>query len=182
MRDIRKIMGTLIGILGFIAAMAGLTYAMYVDTETNSNVVSGGHDCEEIVSYTKGADIAITSANALKEVTNYTESSAQTELTFYATCGTSIGTIYINTGTNTSSHLLENMLRYTIIKNTSPTETYTGYITNTGDTAIEVGKLETTETTYTVHIWIEYNGESDPDSTFSGYIHASARQTSSFDE
>ena len=108
MKDMRKIMGTLIGILGFIVAIAGLTYAMYQANTRKDNII-GGHDCQEIISYTKGTDVLESSGVGLKEVNDYTEGSVHTEITLYATCGTSEGTIYIHTNDNTTPMLLNNM-------------------------------------------------------------------------
>jgi len=196
MKDIRKIIGTIIGILGFIASLAGLTYAMQTFSATNNNTVTGGHACEPIVSYAKGQDITLNNDTGLKETTDYKTSNANTTLTFYAApdCGTSKGTIYININTIGSSYVstsaastnLFQKLRYTIVKNTTTPQTYTGSITQSGQTAVDVGILERTATTYTVYIWVEeLSGTSDtpdPDITFTGYISASARQTSSFDK
>jgi len=192
MRDLRKILGTLIGIIGFIAAMAGLTYAMYTffDSATFGNSDAPLKTCINI-SYEKGENV---SANELDFQTTHIDSPIQTKLTFYQNaddeCGTNIGTIYINTSTSTSSSLLSSgALKYTIEKQigtNAVSETYTGYVTQTGDTEVNIGKLEEQETTYTVYLWLE----KDPTGTvtnatiseaqYSGYIHTSARQGSTF--
>lgn len=196
MEDKRKIIGTLIGILGFIAVMAGLTYAMYTIDDSNANVIKGGHECINI-SYAKGNDI---NATELNFVDVYTESAATTTITFYEdeTCGNYNGTIYIYTNESSSSSLLTGLttsgvshgvLRYTIEKKVGSngvSETYTGYITSKGDTEIEVGLLENSQTTYTVYLWLEKDTTGTIDNgtisevTYSGYIHASARQTSTY--
>lgn len=198
MEDKRKIIGTLIGILGFIAAMAGLTYAMYTANITNSNVITGGHNCINI-NYTNGNNI---DANELNFVGNYTDSGAKTSITFYqdASCGNNVGTIYINTAEESSNSLITGLttsgvnhgvLKYTIEKKvgtSAVSETYTGYITNKGDTAIDIGKLEDISTTYTIYLWLENDpsgtitNSTISEATYSGYIHASARQTSTYTE
>ena len=197
MEEKRKIIGTLIGILGFIVAIAGLTYAMYT-TSVSSNTITGGHECITI-NYTKGEDVA---ASELNFVSNYTESPAQTEIVFYqdASCGNNLGTLYIYTNQNSSDSLITGLttdgqthgvLKYTVTKqigSQSATEIATGYITNKGDTAIEVGKLENTSTTYKVYLWLEIDetgtitNSTISEAQYSGYIHASARQTSTYTE
>lgn len=210
MEDQRKILGTLLGILGFIAVMAGLTYAMYTVNITNSNTISGGHECINI-NYSKTSDISV---NELEQVDNYTETKATTKVTFYQNnsskdCGNSVGTIYIYTssaGNGLTSGITETItsgtstttfnhgvLRYTIEKrigsSTTISETYTGYVTNAnGDTAVEVGRLESSSTTYTVYLWLEKDSTNTiTESTisevkYSGYIHAGARQSSTYDK
>lgn len=194
MRDLRKIIGTLIGIMGFIAAMAGLTYALQTFSASgifgNTNNVLRG-SCVSI-NYQKGNDVT---ASELDFHSSHTESPIQTTITFYQNpseeCGNNIGTIHINTSSTTSSSLLSSgVLKYTIEKKigtNSVSETYTGTITQTGDTTIEVGKLENENTTYKVYIWLEnpQNGsvtnETISEAQYSGYIHASARQGSTFE-
>ena len=189
MRDIRKILGTLIGIIGFIAAMAGLTYAMYTFSEIDPNSITG-KGCINI-NYIKGEDV---SANEIDFQTSHINSPVQTKLTFYQNateqCGKNNGTIYINTSTSTSSNLLSSgALKYTIEKrigNNAVSETFTGYITNTGDTAVDIGLLEDEQTTYTVYIWLEKDptgtitNATISEATYEGYIHASADQSSTF--
>ena len=209
MEDQRKILGTLLGILGFIAVMAGLTYAMYTVNITNSNTISGGHECVNI-NYSKTSDISV---SELEQVDNYTDTTATTTVTFNQNnsskdCGNSIGTIYIYTssagnglisgitetitsGTQTTT-LTHGVLRYTIEKrvgsSSTISETYTGYVTNIGDTAVEIGRLESTTTTYTVYLWLEKDATNTiTESTisevkYSGYIHAGARQSSTYDK
>ncbi len=209
MEDQRKILGTLLGILGFIAVMAGLTYAMYTVNITNSNTISGGHECVNI-NYSKTSDISV---SELEQVDNYTDTTATTTVTFNQNnsskdCGNSIGTIYIYTssvgnglisgitetitsGTQTTT-LTHGVLRYTIEKrvgsSSTISETYTGYVTNIGDTAVEIGRLESTSTTYTVYLWLEKDATNTiTESTisevkYSGYIHAGARQSSTYDK
>ena len=208
MEDKRKILGTLLGILGFIAVMAGLTYALYTTNQTNSNTISGGHECVNI-NYEKGTDINVTE---LEQVDSYTETKASTIITFNQNntkgdCGNSIGTIYINTqeastglidgitetitsgtSTTTSTH---GVLRYTIEKkvgsSTTVAATYTGYVNKTGDTAVDVGKLNTSTTTYTVYLWLEKDSTNTitestiSEAKYSGYIHAGARQSSTYE-
>ena len=209
MEEKRKILGTLLGILGFIAVMAGLTYAMYTTSQTNSNTIIGGHECVNI-NYSKTSNISV---KELKQVDNYTETEATTKVTFYQNnssknCGNSVGTIYIYTtsadnglisgitetitsGTNTTT-LNHGVLRYTIEKrigsSTTIAETYTGYINKTGDTAVEIGKLESSSTTYTVYLWLEKDATNTitestiSEANYSGYIHAGARQSSTYDK
>lgn len=197
MEDKRKILGTLIGILGFVAVIAGLTYAMYTYSAKNTNTITGGHNCVTI-NYTKGNDV---SANELNFVDNYNESPVYTTVTFSqdSSCGNSTGTIYVYTnettnvsklmtglGTTGSEH---GVLKYTIVKkvgSNSEEKWREGYITTVGDTAIDIGSLENSSTTYTVYLWLEKDATGVVDNStiseikYSGYIHAYARQTSTY--
>ena len=190
MNDLRKIIGTVIGILLFVALIAGLTYALYTVTLNNASV-TGGHQCITI-NYSKGTDISV---NELEFVTSYTETPAYTTVTFYndGSCGAnSVGTISIYTNSNTSSVLTNGVvvnsvtyypLKYTVINNSTQTA-YTGYIQNTGDTDIDVGVLSDSSNTYTVYLFIEKDSggiitdEAVSEAIYSGYVHASARQES----
>lgn len=199
MEDKRKIIGTLLGILGFIAAMAGLTYAMYVTDITNTNVITGGRSdaCENTIDivYNKGTDI---NESEVPLVNSYTETSTSTTITFHQNpnldCGKSIGQIHIHTNSSTSNNLI-NTLKYTIEKiegtTSTVTETYTGYITKKGsscgeaDTTIDIGLLEEATTTYKVYLWIDANesaniAETVAEAAYTGYIHATANQESTF--
>ena len=194
MKDTRKIFGTLLGILGFIAVMAGLSYAMYVLFLSNNNVIAGRHDCMNIV-YNKGTDI---SASDLEFVASYSQSSANTSIVFNESgqCQTkSIGTISFYTDSSTSSTLLSGIttngvshgvLKYTIVNAADSTDIYEGYITNTGDTDVDIGILNSSSTTYNVYLWLEEDPNENvtldtiSEAVYSGYIHASARQSTSF--
>lgn len=208
MEDKRKIFGTLLGILGFIAVIAGLTYAMYTTSQTNSNTIAGAHECVNI-NYKKGTDINVTE---LEQVDSYTQTKASTVITFNqdnnnGDCGNSIGTIYINTqeatdglingitetitsGTQSTS-LTHGILRYTIEErigtSTTVSQVFEGYVNKIGDTAVEVGRLNSTSTKYTVYLWLEKDKTNTitestiSEARYSGYIHAGARQSSTFE-
>ena len=194
MKDIGKIIGAIIGILGFIAVIAGLSYALYAFSLNNNNTVNGSHDCIDI-QYAKGTDV---DEHDLNFVDSYLNSTAKTTITFNdsGNCKpTSVGTISIYTNPSTSNALLtgittdgqsHGVLKYTIVKNSSPQDVYTGYITSTGDTNIDVGALKSSTTTYDVYLWLENDttgtitNETISEATYSGYVHASARQTTTF--
>ena len=184
MEEKRKIFGLIIGIIGFIAVIAGLTYAYISINTTNNSTVDASLSCVDIV-YSKGTDVEVSDVNF---VSGYTYSDVNTTVTFYKsnTCNSNVeGTISIYTNATTSSTLLSSgVLKYTIVKNTNPEEVFTGYINSTGDTDVNIGLLESTETTYTVYLWLEENSsvtlEDITEASYSGYVHASAKNTSTF--
>ena len=193
MGDTRKIIGAIIGILCFIAMIAGLTYALYAFTASNNSVINGKHECIRI-NYSKGTDINV---SEMEFATSYSEAEANTVVTFYndGSCNAnSVGTISIYTN-NTTSNVLYNgvteggntyyPLKY-LIKNNATNATYSGFIQNSGDTNVDVGVLSNSSNTYSVYLWIEKDSgnhitdEVVSEAVYSGYIHASARQTSTF--
>ena len=186
--DIRKIVGTIIGIVCFIALIAGLTYAMYTYNVSNNTVVDASGSCVNIA-YSKGIDVNTSSVDF---VSGYTYSDVNTTVTFNKSnsCDSNVvGIISIYTDSTTSSSLYTGLgnhgvLKYTIVKNTATPVVYTGYISNTGDTNVDIGFLENTTTTYTVYLWLEEDAtgtitnDTISQASYSGYIHASVKLTS----
>ena len=194
MRDMRKILGTIIGILAFIAVMAGLSYAIYAFLISNNSVVKGSHDCVDI-QYIKGTDV---NESEVDFVDSYTQTPVRTSIVFNETgncVAKSTGTISIYTNPATSSTLISGItsdgiehgvLKYAIVNQNNNSEIYEGYITNTGDTNIDVGLLNRTQTTYNVYLWLEADStntvtnETISQANYAGYIQATARQSSKY--
>jgi len=193
MKDQRKIIGTLFGILAFIAIMSGLTYALYTFAEITDETATG-ETCFDI-SYNKGDDVNV---SELDFVDNYTESAIKTIVTFHQKNCTAKnnGTIHINTSSVSSSLVSgisgHGVLKYTIEKrvgtSTNVSQTYTGYITGVGTTNVDIGLLENQTATYTVYLWLEKDptntitNETISEATYAGTISAEAKQTSTFTE
>lgn len=180
-----KLIGTIIGIIVFISAIAGLTYAWFTWRSNNVNI-SGATGCFTI-DYTISQEIGATSAESLKLGTSYTDGKyAEVTLSLNSACTgiTGKGSLYLNTkSVATDDVILGGALNYTVVKVTGSTEEQikTGTITTTDKitvaTDIPLGGTSTSST-YRVYVWI--NGEQATNSyanaKYSGFISAEAVQ------
>ncbi len=181
----RKIFGLIIGILAFMALMAGLTLAWL--NWSSSTKITGSSSCFNI-NYTgagfENGSVKLTNTysdtgTAMASVTmqlNTTECKGIDEGT---------GTLYLNTtsfnkadGTTT---LLDSnsQLNYAVVVDDATSPVKTGVITAASDLAIYDNiQINSTSHTYKVYLWI--NGANADSSylgaSYSGYIHASAKQ------
>ena len=191
----KKLIGTVIGVIAFIALIAGATYAWLV---FNATVTNGTYNLGTMnfnLSYTKGTDVA----NVPVVSSPTTENTATLAVVAKLASGSAPGTlrIYLNTENATSDALLTaNALHYTVCKGACTQtdlsqETNTGVVTakntatagdTTGKLLIFTGPLEgpsSTNATYNVYFWLD-NVAVDSNvlgSTYSGYISAEATQT-----
>lgn len=159
------------------------TYA-YLSLSASSSTEAGDGGCFE-VAYEKGQDIT---GETLKSTTNYLNG-GHTQMTFSKTADCDVyteATIYLQKDEEVSDEEFLNFLgpafKYKILS--GGTEIESGAITSSLETsngiALATVPLTTTETTYDIYIWIDstisngsYNGK-----IFSGYLYASAVQTS----
>ncbi len=177
--NVRKLFGTIIGIIAFIILIAGATFAWYTWT-SNNTIVNGTTGCFTI-DYIKGTDI---SAGSLIMSSTYSGGlSATVTINISSSCsitGTADIILTTNVTGTTAALLAESALKYAVYQ--GATYVNAGTISATG--ALTVANditLTTTATAYTVYVWLdgsiadnEYVGY-----TYSGYISASAQQTSS---
>jgi len=181
----RKLWGTILGILAFIALIAGLTYAWYT-WRSNNVIINGTSGCFTIL-YTNGPDIG----NGTEDPASIDMSSTYmgglsttVSMGVSTSCNiTGTGTIYLYTNTTgTSSVLLsEGALKYAVVASGSVVSS--GSITSAAlgnDIPIYNNfNLSSGAVTYTVYVWLDGTiADNDyVDTTYSGYIHASAVQT-----
>ena len=171
----RKIYGTIIGIMGFIALVIGVTYAWFTWNSTEPRVLSGTSGCFTI-EYVNGTSIG---GNIIPS-SNYTGGKSTTATLSIATNCTTEGEATINLTSNgsTTVNLSGNAVKYAVYNGASLVSE--GIITG-GTQALATVDLTKIATTYTIYVWID--GEIADNSyigkSYSGYIHVSAVQTES---
>lgn len=178
-----KIIGTILGIFGFIALVAGATYA-WLTWRSNNIIVAGSSECFDVIYYRKDLGTSENPA-ILKFMTNYNRDNLNqvVENPQYAEVGLSldprctnvsgIGKLYLTTNVSTDNAILTGGLYYTLVKVDNSTETFIkeGPITSKGDMLLQDNIFVSTttgDTKYRVYIWI--NG---PITTDQNYVGAS---------
>lgn len=168
----RKLYGTIIGVLAFIALVAGLTYAWFTWASGNTTI-SGDSGCFTI-QYTNGTAIS----GSLSPSVDYTGGKSTTAtLNISSSCTTDgDATISLTTNSGTTVPLNEDAVKYAVYQGT--TAISSGVVTGGTQTLASNIALTTTATTYTIYVWVD--GEiADNDyvgTSYSGYITASAVQ------
>ncbi len=184
--DKKKLIGTIIGVVAFIALVAGATYAWSTAAlNVTGNAYNGG-TMNFMVNYIKGTNITAMPPT----LANSAGTSSTSSLTVKAgrTSSSAPGkmTIYLNT-TSTSNTLLTNgVLTYGYCITATSTTTCssfagTGTVTTTGRTAIITDTtIETTDKNYNIYFWLDgaKNQGQYKTQTYAGYIEAVATQTS----
>ncbi len=168
-----KLIGTVIGVLAFIALIAGLTYAWF--TWTSGNTILGGTTECFTINYVNGQNIS----GQITPSANYSGGKTTTvQIGIDSGCNIG-GTGTIKLTTNSSGNaisLADGAVKYAVYNGSS--EVSSGNVT---DGTIELATVNLTKSlvTYTIYVWVDgaivdntYIGKS-----YSGYIHASAEQT-----
>lgn len=159
-----------------IVIILGGTYAAFVVSKQDSSTITGAANCYK-VKYTKGQDIN----GALEADTNFT-SGWSTDIVMYAESGCEdlTATLYLTTNPDTTMDLSDKALKYTVVLNNSIVSE--GSVDGTANQVIYNNfKLNTTQTTYRVYIWLDSvledltNFDSE---AYSGFIHADVTATS----
>ena len=178
-----KTIGSLLGIFGFIALVAGATYA-WLTWRSNNIIIAGSTECFDVVYYRKDLG-TVENPAMLKFMTNYNRDNLNqvVENPQYAEVGLSLdprctnvsglGKLYLTTNVSTDDILLTGGLYYTLVKVENSTETFIkdGPITTEGDILLQDNifvSSTTGDTKYRVYIWI--NG---PITTDQNYVGAS---------
>lgn len=168
----KKLYGTIVGVIAFIALVAGLTYAWFTWASGNTTI-SGQSGCFTI-EYTNGTAIS----GNLTPSADYTGGkNTDATLNIASTCTTEgDATISLTTNASSTIDLTENAVKYAVYQGT--TEISSGVVTGGTQVIASNIQLTKTATTYTVYIWVD--GEiADNDyvgTSYSGYISASAVQ------
>lgn len=175
--DKKKLIGSIIGVMAFIALVAGATYAWVT---MNASVVNGTYTIGTMnfsVKYLKGSDV--TSVPALSTPTTSTARSLS--VTANKTDAPGNLTIYLNTSSTT---LASGALNYAVcIGPCSKTDltqaTYKGTVSGTGKLPILSNtELTASATTYYIYFWLDPAKVSGGEN-YSGFISAEAEQTHS---
>lgn len=173
--DNKKIFGAIIGVIAFIAVIAGATYAWFTWASGNTEL-SGTTGCFTIA-YTKGTDIS----GSLVPATDKSGGLSTTATINIDPSCTIAGTATLKLTTNDTSTipLTAGAVKWAIYD--GATELETGSVTASGTIDLKTVALTTTAKTYTFYVWLDgaianndYIGK-----TYSGYISAVATQTAS---
>ena len=167
-----KILGTVVGVLAFIALIAGLTYAWFT-WQSGNTILNGTTDCFTI-NYTNGQAIS----GEIIPSADYTGGKTTTvEIGIDSSC-TIGGTAKIKLTTEESStiNLDGGAVKYAVYNGDS--EVSSGTVTS-GTMDLATVNLTNSQVTYTVYVWIDgtLTDNSYVGTTYSGYIHATAEQT-----
>lgn len=192
-----KIWGTIVGIIAFIALVAGLTYAWFAWASSNTTI-SVSSKCFTI-NYTNGTNIGSGSGSptSLAMSTDYTGGLyTDVKLAISSSCSIEgTGTIKLTTssfkysnGTSAVSLISGGTtLKYALatVTNNVPTliSSCSGSITSVGENDLCTFDLTSSTSasnaqTYRVYVWVDGNnaGSAFAGVTYSGYISASANQ------
>ncbi len=156
MKKKARLIGYIIGVLIFISTIVGVSYAMYRKSLYNVNISGELKNLNEYVIYSKGVNI---SSGTLNPVASYSSGSSAT-ITFYQNGNAPYdiyGHIYLDI--NTMSPAVSRELKYTIVDNSASSIVNEGsfytYISGNNLLAAANIPLNTTETTYTVYVWVD---------------------------
>ena len=172
-----KLVGTIFGVILFIALIAGFTYAWVAWQSDNINI-SGTADCFDI-DYGISQQIGSASTKgSLEMASSYTEGlSAKVSLALKSTCTNVSGTatLYLNTS-SASANVLKGALKYTVLKDSTVVSTGVISSSNKITLASNIDVSSTTPVTYTVYVWLDGTvaDNSYADTTYTGYISAEA--------
>ena len=178
MKDKTKMYDMVLGVVLFILLIAGFTYAA-LNWESVKTNIGINTNCFDIY-YDKGQDINGT----LIPSSDYTGGLyATVKMNVKTSCNVSgNGTLYLNTLSTTSTNLYtRGLLKYQVVKGTTPIAGQNGTITKSGEIALDIGELTkatSATTTYKVYVWIDEAivENTDAYSKYNGKISASATQ------
>ena len=185
--DKKKLVGTIVGVVFFVALIAGATFAWLTFTinVTNNTISSGSMNFS--VSYSNGNG-AITDVPILATATpNNATSGSHVVITANKVSGSAPGklTLYLNTTTTPINDLIQDgAINYAVCVGTctefTGSNVKTGTITSLAKTPLlENTPLQSTETQYHVYFWLDgaIIDDTHIDQTYAGYISAEATQT-----
>lgn len=202
--DKKKFIGTVIGVIFFVALIAGATFAWLTLTPTFTNNSVTGGTTNFIVDYTKGSTISglkIINSSSVATTAMTTAATGKTTVKAYRAANDADGNLTIKLITTSSNALVSTTgpLRYAVCSGTctltgSPVASVTasstgllakGTVTSTEQQLLLSDGIATTEKSYDIYLWLDQTtiySNSDtylPNGTgltYAGYISASAVQ------
>lgn len=167
-----KVIGMVVGVLAFIALVAGLTYAWFTWTSGNTTI-NGTTECFTI-NYENGQEIT----GEIIPSASYTGGKTTTVKIGISPSCTIGGTakIKLTTESSTTIKLTDGAVKYAVYKGDA--EISSGNVTS-GTIDLATVNLTTSQVTYTVYIWVDgaITDNTYVGTSYSGYIHATAEQT-----
>lgn len=179
----QKVIGLILGVVLFIALIAGLTYA-YVSWNSDNINLKVNSECFNIL-YDSGTNISGPIMPSL-DYTGGRYVTVKMDLSSSCTLVEASGKISLNTLDSTSSNLYkEGVLNYQLLINNEVTD-IKGNITESGTIEFDVGQLNkksVATTTYTIYVWVnaEHVTNEHVSSTYYGNISAEAVQIENVD-
>ena len=179
--DNKKLFGAIIGVIAFIAVIAGATYAWFTWTSSPDKLWRMQTGCFDIV-YAKGTDIS----GSLVPSSNYTGGKSTSVTININTKCTITGKATLKLTTNatataTAIPLTAGAVKWAVYKSGATDALATGTVTATGTIDLAQVGSTTTATTYDFYVWLDgtiadntYVGK-----TYSGSISATATQNAS---
>lgn len=191
--DNKKLIGTILGVIAFIALIAGATFAWLTIT---ANVTNSSYSIKTMnfsVNFTKGTNVTEVPIVVTPTTTNTKSLSVKAN----KITGSAPGklTIYLNTANTTSQTLLTSgVLHYavcigtctgttnlSVASNVSSTGSVTGTVTNADSLKLALlsdTELQSSATTYNIYFWLDSAtvDETIMGETYTGYISAEAQQ------
>lgn len=202
--DKKKLIGTIVGVVFFVALIAGATFAWLTVVPTITNGTATGGTTNFIVEYTKGSNVTglqILDSTTVATTSMTGVSTGKTTVKAYRLANNADGNLTIKLITTSSNALVgaSGPLRYAVCSGactltgnaaTSVTSSTTGLlakgtVTSTTQNLVVSDGIATSEKSYDVYLWLDQAtiyGNSDtylPNGaglTYSGYISASAVQ------
>ena len=177
----KKMLGTIIGVVAFIALVAGATYAWLTNNLGITNGIYNSKTMNFLVNYTNGTDID--DVPILETGTASTAKPLTVTASLAANSAPGKITIYLNTA-SVDSDLLNGSIKYSYcIDSCGPADfdNNTQILTTSSSQVpiISDYKLTNTPINFTVYFWLDGSkiGSDQVGKTYSGFISAVATQT-----
>lgn len=189
----QKLIGTIIGVIFFVALIAGATFAWLTFNATVTNGTYNGTTQNFVINYTKGKNID----SVPPILSSGTASTAKSlVVSAYRSSTTATGTLNIKLTTTSDSALTKSgALNYAVCSGTDSAANCTN-LTNGSTGVLGVGtvsakgektiyttaNIPTTQTYYWIFFWLDASKVTNDtigstNGVYSGYIHASATQS-----
>lgn len=178
--DKKKMIGTIIGVILFIALIAGATFALLTGVFTQANGNYNATSGNFIVTYQGGTEI--NNSNPPPQLASPTPATARVTVVKAQNAGNVPGTLKIKLNTTAIGANLASTqtVNYAICAGAACTTLTNGSktVTSTGDVELLSVAIPATQTSYYVYFWLNANTITNAcmGEEYSGYIHATAEQ------
>ena len=189
--DNKKLIGAILGVIAFIALIAGATFAWFSAAVTVTNGTYNNITAQNfVINYTRGTDIS-----SVPMVANGTASNATSLIvSAYRANTTATGTLDLKlTSTSNNTLTTSGALHYAVCTGTSSAANCTGSLETAGSNNVlatgtinatgekvlyTVTSIPTTQTYYHIFFWLDGDDvdNSHLGQSYAGYIHAKATQ------
>lgn len=189
--DTKKILGAILGVIAFVALIAGATFAWFTATVTVTNGSYNRIAQNFVINYTKGTDVT-----SVPMVANGTAANATSlVVSAYRASTTATGTLDLKlTTTSNNSLTTAGALHYAVCEGTDGTTSKctasletagsnnvlaTGVVNATGEKVLyTASSIPTSAKYYFIYFWLDGDDVNNTHlgQSYAGYIHAKATQ------